>query len=31
MGRFVEELVQQAVLRLFQEKGIDIKEIYPRR
>jgi hypothetical protein len=29
-GRFVEELVQPAVLRLFQEKGIDIKEIYPR-
>ena len=28
-GRFVEELVQPAVLRLFQEKGIDIKEIYP--
>ncbi|MFM6758666.1 MAG: DUF3782 domain-containing protein [Microcystis panniformis] len=29
-GRFVEELVEPAVLRLFQEKGIDIKEIYPR-
>ncbi|REJ55547.1 MAG: DUF3782 domain-containing protein [Microcystis aeruginosa DA14] len=29
-GRFVEELVEPAVLRLFQEKGIDIKEVYPR-
>ncbi|MFM6058402.1 MAG: DUF3782 domain-containing protein [Microcystis aeruginosa] len=29
-GRFVEELVELAVLRLFQEKGIDIKEVYPR-
>ena len=29
-GRFVEELVAPAVLRLFQEKGIDIKEVYPR-
>ncbi|MFM8300314.1 MAG: DUF3782 domain-containing protein, partial [Microcystis aeruginosa] len=29
-GRFVEELVAPAVLRLFQEKGIDIKELYPR-
>jgi hypothetical protein len=29
-GRFVEELVEPAVLRLFQEKGIDVKEIYPR-
>lgn len=28
-GRFVEELVEPAVLRLFQEKGIDIKEVYP--
>ena len=29
-GRFVEELVEPAVLRLFQEKGIDVKEVYPR-
>ena len=29
-GRFVEELVEPAVVRLFQEKGIDVKEIYPR-
>ncbi|MFM6788250.1 MAG: DUF3782 domain-containing protein [Microcystis panniformis] len=29
-GRFVEELVEPAVLRLFQEKGSDIKEVYPR-
>ncbi|MDB9411004.1 DUF3782 domain-containing protein [Microcystis aeruginosa] len=29
-GRFVKELVEPAVLRLFQEKGIDIKEVYPR-
>jgi hypothetical protein len=29
-GRFVEELVEPAVIRLFQGKGIDIKEIYPR-
>ncbi|TRU31639.1 MAG: DUF3782 domain-containing protein [Microcystis aeruginosa Ma_QC_B_20070730_S2] len=29
-GRFVEELVEPAVLRLFQEKGLDIKEVYPR-
>ena len=29
-GRFVEELVEPAVLRLFQEKGINIKEVYPR-
>ena len=29
-GRFVEELVEPAILRLFQEKGIDVKEIYPR-
>ncbi|MDB9424203.1 DUF3782 domain-containing protein, partial [Microcystis aeruginosa CS-564/01] len=29
-GRFVEELVEPAVLGLFQEKGIDIKEVYPR-
>jgi predicted nuclease with RNAse H fold len=26
----VEELVEPAVVRLFQEKGIDVKEIYPR-
>jgi hypothetical protein len=29
-GRFVEELVEPAVLQLFQERGIDVKEIYPR-
>ncbi|MBE5230603.1 MAG: DUF3782 domain-containing protein [Microcystis sp. M54BS1] len=29
-GRFVEELVEPGVFRLFQEKGIDIKEVYPR-
>ncbi|MGL5035091.1 MAG: DUF3782 domain-containing protein, partial [Microcystaceae cyanobacterium] len=29
-GRFVEELVEPAVLDLFQSKGIDVKEIYPR-
>jgi hypothetical protein len=29
-GRFVEELLEPAVLRLFQKKGIDVKEIYPR-
>jgi hypothetical protein len=29
-GRFVEELVEPAVARLFREKGIDVKEIYPR-
>jgi hypothetical protein len=29
-GRFLEELVAPAVLQLFQEKGIDIKELYPR-
>ncbi|PZU98929.1 MAG: DUF3782 domain-containing protein [Pseudanabaena sp.] len=29
-GRFVEELVEPAILRLFQEKGIDVKEVYPR-
>lgn len=29
-GRFVEELVEPAVLRLFQSKGIDVKEVYPR-
>jgi hypothetical protein len=29
-GRFVEELVEPAVLRLFQARGIDVKEVYPR-
>jgi hypothetical protein len=29
-GRFLEELVAPAVLQLFQEKGMDIKELYPR-
>ncbi len=29
-GRFVEELVEPAVLRLFQTRGIDVKEVYPR-
>jgi hypothetical protein len=29
-GRFVEELVEPAVVQLFQEKGIDVKEVYPR-
>lgn len=29
-GRFVEELVEPAVLTLFQDRGIDIKEVYPR-
>ncbi|NJK60683.1 MAG: DUF3782 domain-containing protein [Oscillatoriales cyanobacterium SM2_1_8] len=29
-GRFVEELVEPAVLRLFQARGIDVKELYPR-
>ena len=29
-GRFVEELVIPAVLQLFQAKGIDVKEVYPR-
>jgi hypothetical protein len=29
-GRFVEELVEPSVLELFQAKGIDVKEIYPR-
>jgi len=28
-GRFVEELVEPAVIRIFQAWGIDIKEIYP--
>jgi len=29
-GRFVEELVEPAVLRLFQARGIDVKEVHPR-
>ncbi|MGQ9865636.1 MAG: DUF3782 domain-containing protein [Pseudanabaenaceae cyanobacterium] len=29
-GRFVEELVEPAVLRLFQARGIDVKEVYGR-
>ena len=29
-GRFVEELVEPAVIRMFQAKGIDVKEVYPR-
>ncbi len=29
-GRFVEELVEPAVIRLFSEKGIAVTEIYPR-
>ncbi|MFM7886728.1 MAG: DUF3782 domain-containing protein, partial [Pseudanabaena sp.] len=29
-GRFVEELVEPAVLRLFQDKGIGVKEVHPR-
>ena len=29
-GRFVEELVEPSVLELFQAKGINVKEIYPR-
>ena len=29
-GRFVEELVEPAVITLFQAKGIDVKEVYPR-
>jgi hypothetical protein len=28
--RFVEELVEPAVLQLFQKRGIDIKEVHPR-
>jgi len=30
MAELKQELVEPAVLRLFQEKGIDIKEVYPR-
>jgi hypothetical protein len=29
-GRFVEELVEPATIRLFREKGIDVKETYSR-
>ena len=29
-GRFVEELVEPAIIQLFQAKGIDVKEVYPR-
>jgi len=29
-GRFVEELVEPAVVKLFQERGIDVKEKHPR-
>ncbi len=29
-GRFVEELVEPAVVRLFQERGIDVKEKHAR-
>ena len=29
-GRFVEELVEPAVIQLFQERGIEIKYLYPR-
>ncbi|MEN9215923.1 MAG: hypothetical protein Q6K90_01220 [Gloeomargarita sp. HHBFW_bins_162] len=29
-GRFVEGLVEPAVVELFQQRGIDVKEIYPR-
>lgn len=29
-GRFVEGLVEPAVVQLFQERGIDVKEVYPR-
>ncbi len=29
-GRFVEELVEPAVVRLFRERGIDVKEKHPR-
>ena len=29
-GRFVEELVEPAILQLFQGKGIEVKEVYPR-
>jgi hypothetical protein len=29
-GRFVEEMVEPAVIDLFQQRGIDVKEIHPR-
>ena len=29
-GRFVEELVEPAVIDLFQQRGIDVKELHPR-
>lgn len=29
-GRFVEELVEPAVVRLFRDRGIDVKEKHPR-
>ncbi len=29
-GRFVEELVEPAVIQLFRSRGIDVKEIYSR-
>ncbi|MDJ0728683.1 MAG: DUF3782 domain-containing protein [Crocosphaera sp.] len=29
-GRFVEELLEPAILQLFQGKGIEVKEVYPR-
>ncbi len=29
-GRFVEELVEPAMIDLFQQRGIDIKEVHPR-
>jgi len=29
-GRFVEGLVEPAVVDLFQQRGIDVKEVYPR-
>jgi len=29
-GRFVEERVEPAVIRMFQARGIDVKEVYPR-
>ena len=29
-GRFVEELVEPAVIDLFRSRGIDVKEVYPR-
>ena len=29
-GRFVEELVEPAVIRLFRSRGIDVKETYSR-